>query len=265
MDLNNMSLSPGNLPAKPSQDRLSFPTKVSSRNQVQREEKIKEISSKEFATQANSLPAQESMAEHRTTDFTSKTELSLQKSSPADATESSTVEVEKDLSPEEVEQLKELFWTRYQQPWPKAPKGVRQPADCEGYAHYLVTGKPGTFEETETPEIKKVGFEKEHRPYTCYKIWKPTVPWLREESLWSGMHYFVHLENGECISKNGCGPVRFFDSFKEMLLADVFHSADAFHGRFINEDGKDTNNVDEAVIGESMMGTILGASLGIGC
>lgn len=149
-------------------------------------------------------------------------------------------------------QLRLLFETRYNQPapWPKAFPRAR--LDCEGLAHYLMKGEVGKFEKTEVSTISKVGLEKEHRPYTCYKIWQPAAPWVREEmGFWGPVHFFMHLENGEYISKNGLGPIRIFNSFEEMLRKDGFPSG------FVTEDYKITNAIDEAVIGESMVGTIL--------
>ena len=103
-------------------------------------------------------------------------------------------------------QLRLLYETRYNQPhpWPKAFRKAE--LDCEGLAHYLMKGKVGKFEKIERPEISKADLEKGHKPYTCYEIWQPAAPWIREErGFWGPVHFFTHLENGEYISKNWFG------------------------------------------------------------
>lgn len=134
--------------------------------------------------------------------------------------------------------------------WPKAfPKAH---LDCEGLAHYLMTGTIGKFEKTQNPTISRLDLEKPHKPYTCYELWKPNAPWVREEmGFWGPHHFFTHLEDGEYVSKNGGGPIRVFSSFMDMLLTDGYH-----RGVFITEDYKDTDNIEQAVIGESLVGTI---------
>lgn len=211
LTVNNMQLSS-------SLDLLS-PTKINSLNSLKSEEIINEIANKHLTLQENILSDQELKIENRTT----------------------------------VMQLKLLFETRYNQPgrWPKVSSTEHVYFDCEGLAHYLMTGKIGRFEKIEIPNINKVDLKKEHKPYTCYKIWQPRAPWAREElGFWGGVHYFTHLENGEYISKNGCGPIRFFHSFEEMLKKDAFPFG------FITEDYKDANGIEQAMIGESIIGTI---------
>jgi len=209
--VNNMSLSS-------SQDLLS-PTKINSLDSLKSEERINEVANKHLTSQENLLPDQELKIENSAT----------------------------------IMQLRLLFETRYNQPgpWPKVSSTKHVSFDCEGFAHYLMTGKIGKFEEIEIPNINKVDLKKEHKPYTCYKIWQPRAPWVREEmGFWGGVHYFTHLENGKYISKNGCGPTRFFDSFEEMLMKDAFPFG------FISEDYKDANGIEQAMIGESIIGTI---------
>lgn len=201
-----------------SQDLLSS-TKTSSPDSVKSEERIKEVANKHLTSQENLLPEEELKIENSAT----------------------------------IMQLRLLFETRYNQPgrWPKVSSTKHVYFDCEGLAHYLMTGKIGTFEEIETPSINKVDLKKEHKPYTCYKIWQPNAPWAREEmGFWGGVHYFTHLEKGKYISKNGCGPIRFFDSFEEMLKKDACPLG------FITEDYKDANGIEQAMIGESIVGTI---------
>lgn len=121
--------------------------------------------------------------------------------------------------------------------------------DCEGFTHYLQTGALGKFEEAGTPNIREVGFEATHEPYACYKIWSPRPRWDRAENgLWRFQHYFVALSYGECVSNSGSGPIRIFDSFKEMLVKDAF-PRDAF----VDANGDLTKDVDQAVIGESLV------------
>ncbi|MBA2728516.1 MAG: hypothetical protein H0U49_10145 [Parachlamydiaceae bacterium] len=215
----NAELTRINIPIIPSDDLLSpVTTKISSFDQVKSEERVKEVATKHLTSQESSLPEQELKIESSTTI-----------------------------------QLRLLFETRYNQPhpWPKASSTRHVYFDCEGLAHYLMTGKIGRFEKIETPNIHKVDLKKHHKPYTCYKIWQPVAPWAREElGFWGGVHFYTHLENGEYISKNGCGPIRFFDSFEEMLTKDAFPFG------FTTEDYKEANGIEQAMIGESMIGAI---------
>ncbi|NGX48008.1 MAG: hypothetical protein K1000chlam3_01394 [Chlamydiae bacterium] len=157
------------------------------------------------------------------------------------------------FSKQEIEQLRQLFYSRYNKntsEWPKAyPKAE---LDCEGLAHYLMAGKIGRFDEkNEVNKIYQVDLKKGHRPYTVYEICQPRAPWVREElGFWGAVHYFVHLEDGKYISKNGFGPIRFFDSFEDMLQKDAFPFG------FITEDYTDTNDIERAAIGESLIGPI---------
>lgn len=189
---------------------------VNSANQVKNDKLITEIASKQLTTPEIPFPEQELVVNGTT-----------------------------------ILQLRLLFETRYNQPhpWPKTfPKAS---LDCEGLAHYLMTGKVGRFKETEAPIISKVNLETKHKPYTCYEIWKPHAPWVREEmGFWSPVHFFMYLEDGEYISTNGCGPVRIFDSFEEMLKKEAFPFG------FVTEDYKTTKDAEQAIIGESMIGTI---------
>lgn len=216
----NTSVVPINI-SSPSQDLLPhMTTKISSPDKIKSEESIKEISSKHLTAQENLLP---------------EPELKIDSSAS-------------------ILKLRLLFETRYNQPhpWPKIVSTAHIYFDCEGLAHYLMKGKIGPFEAIETLEIDQVDLKKGHRPYTCYKIWQPRAPWARQEmGFWGGVHYFTHLENGEYISKNGCGPIRFFDSFEEMLRKDAFPFG------FTTEDYQETKNIEQAMIGESMIGTIL--------
>lgn len=150
-----------------------------------------------------------------------------------------------------IEQLRKLFESRYYQSgrWPKAyPKAK---LDCEGFTHYLMKGKIGKFEENGIPEISEVSFEQKHQPYTCYQIWCPSALWVREEQgFWKPVHFFMYLEDDQYVSHNGAGPFDIFNSFEEMLRAD------AFPGGFVTRDSKITKDFEQAVIGESLVGTI---------
>ncbi len=215
---NNDYLTSINLPLSPAVNfLLPTPIQTSSSDQIDKDKRMKEISSQHLITKEIAFQEKQSI-----------------ESSPT------------------VLQLRVLFDTRYNQPhpWPKAfPKAS---LDCEGLAHYLMKGKIGKFEQTETPKITKTTSKKEHKPYTCYKIWQPAAPWIREvNGFWTGVHFFMHLEEGECISKNGLGPIIFFDSFEEMLKKDAFPFG------FITEDYETTDDMDKALIGESLIGTIL--------
>jgi hypothetical protein len=192
----------------------SLKTNVNSKNQVKNDEFIREVASKHLTAPEIPLSEQELRTE-------------------SDAT---------------ILRLRLLFETRYDQPgpWPKAFPTAS--LDCEGLAHYLMTGKVGKFEEAKAPIINKVNSETKHKPYTCYEIWTPHAPWVREElGFWGPVHFFTHLENGEYLSKNGCGPVRFFDSFEEMLKEEAFPFG------FLTEDCTVTRDIEQACIGESII------------
>lgn len=124
--------------------------------------------------------------------------------------------------------------------------------DCEGLAHYLLTGRVGIFKECIEVKINKVHLDKiSHRPYTCYEIWQPAPPWVCEEQgFWGTVHYFTHLEEGRYISKNGGGAIRIFNSYKDML------EKDAFPFGYVTESYTTTKDVNQAMIGESIVGTI---------
>ena len=158
------------------------------------------------------------------------------------------------FSEEELIKLRELFDKRYSIPlkeWPKSfPKAI---LDCEGLAHYITKGKIGEFTNTETSIISQVDVnsKNEHKPYTGYEIWRPHAPWVRkEDGFWGAVHFFTYLEDGVYISTNGCGPIRFFESYKEMLSAEAFP-----HG-YVTADERYTNDIEQAMIGESMICTI---------
>ena len=147
---------------------------------------------------------------------------------------------------------KHLFETRYYQPHPWPKDSPTASLDCEGFAHYLMKGIVSKFGETEILTISKVGMEKKHLPYSCYKIFQPTALWARKEmGFWGPVHFFTHLENGKYISKNGLGPIRIFDSFEKMLKQDAFPFG------FVTEDYHTTNDIEQAMIGEAMIGRIL--------
>src|SRR5262249_13601816 len=128
-----------NMPVSSSQDLLS-PTKISSHDSVKSEERIKEVANKHLTSQNSLLP---------------ESELKIEDSAT-------------------IMQLRLLFETRYNQPhpWPKVSSTKHVYFDCEGLAHYLMTGKIGKFEKIKTPNIYKVeDLKKGHKPYTCYEIW----------------------------------------------------------------------------------------------
>lgn len=150
-------------------------------------------------------------------------------------------------------QLKQLFTLRYRAPHPWPESFPDAELDCEGFAHYLMTGNIGNFEEIQKPTINKINLKNTHKPYTCYEIWQPNAPWARANmGFWGPVHFFTHLEKGKYISKNGCGPIRIFSSFEEMLKKDAFPFG------FVTEDYQTTNEIEQATIGESIIGTIHG-------
>lgn len=141
---------------------------------------------------------------------------------------------------------------KYPWPPPNSAFDTEGVFDCQGLANYLMTGKIGRIEkDTKHATVTRVFVSTVHEPYTCYKLWEPKAPWVREErGFWGFVHYFTHLQNGNYISKNGCGEVRLFSSFEEMLRKDGFPCG------FSTEDNKTTYDINQAWIGQSIVGTI---------
>lgn len=60
----------------------------------------------------------------------------------------------------------------------------------------------------------------------------------------------MHVENGVYYSKNGGGPSQLFRSFEEMLKKHAFPYG------FTTEDYKEAKSIEDAMIGESIVGRI---------
>ena len=175
------------------------------------------------------------------------------------------VQTEQEFSTEKIKQLKEIFESRYieEQRW-KHNRNYKP--DCGQFTHYLLTGKIGQFQESEKqrPSIKQIELgtvdlkKISHKPYTVYAIWAPRTPEGTRATgqYWIFQHYYMHLQDGYYISTNGVGPITVFDSYEKMLRADAFPMRIGTGGQFSTKDGKLTEDISQAVIGESEVGTI---------
>lgn len=145
-----------------------------------------------------------------------------------------------------LEKLKQLFEVRYAAPFPWPGFSVGEGFDCEKFAHYLMTGRVAEFEKTQESTIRRINLEITHAPYTVYKLWRPS----RLDNGWAFVHFFTHLVDGKYISKGGLGPIKTFSSFEEMVKEHVFSYG------FFTKDLHLTDDIEEAVIGQSIVGTI---------
>lgn len=154
------------------------------------------------------------------------------------------------LNEQELIQTRTIFDNRMEQPrpWPKV--AVKAEFDCEGLSHYLLTGLVGKFDVKDS-DVKSITVEEKHLPYTVYGLWAPNNPNLREQlGYWGSRHFFMHLEDGQYISKNGFYEIQIFKSFHEMLEKDGFPKG------YCTKDYTDTNSVYEADMGQSAVGTL---------